>query len=96
MTELISLKNRLTYVLSEAQIKYRSKKADNIDWADLELMDVLKEVNWHLMTRCQKEISLGELKRIEKFALGHHDYSNKFALYCAERILFGKWKGTTK
>lgn len=35
-------------------------------------------------------VSMKDVERAETQASGHSDYSSKFALYCAELVVFGK------
>lgn len=37
-------------------------------------------------------LTIGDLRRIEQSAIGLVDYSNKFALYCAEAAIDPEWK----
>jgi hypothetical protein len=92
MSELIQLRNQLHNFLSDAQDKFRKTYAGTTKWIDKEHEAMLNEVNRHLTERGRPVIALEELRKAEQLALGHSDYSSKFALYCAE-IILGTHKG---
>jgi hypothetical protein len=67
----------------EAQAKLRSKYS-NCEWvaAERELMHHL--VNQERKARGLAKLLVSEIERVELLAVGHSDYTRKFALYCAE------------
>ena len=93
MRELPKLRDQFLQVLVEAQ-RLRSQKSKMIgnepEWMIYEREAMLKAVN---AVRLQKglliEATLADVKRVENCAAGHVDYSQKFALYCAELALEG-------
>jgi hypothetical protein len=48
---------------------------------------MLDAVNAELRSRRKSLTTLNDIIKIEQTALGHVDYSNKFALHCAELVL---------
>lgn len=93
MRELPKLQDQFLRVLVEAQ-RLRSQKSkmigDEPEWMIYEREAMLKAVN---AVRLQKnlliEATMADVKRAERCAVGHVDYSRKFALYCAELALEG-------
>lgn len=93
MRELPKLRDQFLRVLSEAQ-ELRPQKSkrigDELEWVIYEREVMLKAVN---AVRLQKnlliEATMADVKRAESCAAGHVDYSQKFALYCAELALEG-------
>ena len=83
MSELIKLRDHFLKVLSDAQDEHRRKE----DWVELEQQALLNAVNKELLAVRKDPITVAFLRRIEQPALGHSDYSSKFALYCAELVL---------
>lgn len=86
-SEFIQLRDHLLNVLSNAQAKFRKKYADSVVWVAAEQEAMLTEVNRQLEIRGKPTITLTELVKAERSAVGHTDYSSKFSLYCAEIIL---------
>lgn len=76
-------------VLNDAQ-KHRPEKSkrvgDELEWMIYEREVMLRVVN---AVRLQKkpQTTIEEVHRVEEMAVGHIDYSQKFALYCAQLAL---------
>jgi len=93
MRELPRLQEQFLRVLSKAQ-ELRPQKSerigDELEWVIYEREVMLRAVN---AVRSQMglliEATLADVKRAEDCAVGHVDYSRKFALYCAELALEG-------
>ena len=77
-------------VLNDAQ-KHRPEKlkriGDEVEWVIYERKVMLQAVNAVRLQRKRPQISVEELHRVEEMAVGHVDYSQKFALYCAQLAL---------
>lgn len=77
-------------VLSDAQ-RHRSKKSkwvgDELEWVIYEREVMLQAVNAVRLQRERPQVTVKEVHRVERCATGHVDYSQKFALYCAELAL---------
>lgn len=90
--ELPKLRDQFLRVLSEAQ-KLRSQKSewigDELEWVIYEREVMLKTVNAVRLQKGLMEATMADIKRAEGCAKGHVDYSQKFALYCAELALEG-------
>jgi len=88
--DLLRIRGILLHTLAEQQ-EYRSLRNEDIDgelgWIIAERLAMFAEVNRLLSTRGLPTIQLSELCRAELRAVGHSDYSEKFALYCAELVL---------
>lgn len=73
-------------VLGDAQ-KHRPEKSgmigDELEWVIYEREVMLRAVN---AVRLQKkpQTTIEEVHRVEEMAVGHVDYSHKFAFYCAQ------------
>lgn len=50
-------------------------------------LPALDEVNEHRALLGKPPVDAAAIERVERWALGHSDYSSKFALYCAELAL---------
>lgn len=56
------------------------------NWIENELAAMLVAVNQERHNLSKAPISLDALRRQERMAQGHSDYSRKFALYCANLV----------
>jgi hypothetical protein len=97
---LPELTKKFEKILMNAQ-KSRSKRMDLIDlpeikgvpfdrvpeWNVYELEQMLDAVN---QIRKNNHASFDDIRKAERNAVGHSDYTHKFALYCAELALKGK------
>jgi len=76
-------------VLGDAQ-KYRSVKSkligNEFEWVIYERAIMLQAVNAMRLQRGRSQIMVEEVRRVEAMAVGHVDYSRKFALYCAHLV----------
>lgn len=90
MNKLQSLQSVFLDLLTEAQ-KQRAQRCervlDELEWVVYERGVMLKAVNKVRLHRNCFGVVIEEIKRVETFAVGHCDYSQKFALYCAELAL---------
>ena len=78
------------HVLNDAQ-QHRPEKSkrigDELEWVIYEREMMLQAVNAVRLQRKQPQITVEEVYRVEELAVGHIDYSEKFALYCAQLAL---------
>lgn len=82
---LRELAAEMLVALESEQTRRKGKTVD--EWNRSEISRMAFEVNaWrHALRRTLFRRS--EIERVELLAVGHVDYSSKFALYCAELIL---------
>lgn len=85
MSELLVLRAQLLQTLAKAQEK--RKEVNDDSWIEHEFTTMLNAVNTERVRRRLSPTTRTELKLREQQALGHVDYSSKFALYCAELAL---------
>lgn len=87
---LQKLTNDFLRVLNDAQ-KHRSEKSkwigNGLGWVIYEREVMLQVVNAVRLQRKRPRIMVEEVRRVEESAIGHTDYSQKFALYCAQLAL---------
>lgn len=92
MRRLPQLRDQFLQVLSEAQ-ELRPQKmrhiGDELEWVIYEREVMLRAVNAVRLQRDCSAVIVEEVRRVERCASGHVDYSQKFALYCAELALKG-------
>jgi hypothetical protein len=85
--DLKSLADQMLAVLIEAQ-KARSVKSrwivNELEWVVYERQMMQCAVNQVRVERGMAPVTEDDVARVERQALGHCDYSRKFALYCAE------------
>lgn len=85
MSELLVLRAQLLKTLAAAQ--ERRKEVSDDSWIEHEFSTMLNAVNTERARRRLSPTTRTELKLREQNAIGHVDYSSKFALYCAELAL---------
>jgi hypothetical protein len=68
----------------EALTQAQSKRKRQTDWVAFEAAIMLHEVNAFRAERGKAPVDMTTLKKAEGGALGHSDYTRKFALYCLE------------
>jgi len=77
-------------VLNDAQ-KHRSERSrwigDELEWVIYEREVMLQAINAVRLQRKKPRITVEEVYYVEVMAVGHADYSQKFALYCAQLAL---------
>ncbi len=77
-------------VLSDAQ-RHRPEKSkqvgDELEWVIYERKVMFRVINAVRLQRERPQVTIEEVRRVERCAVGHVDYSQKFALYCAELAL---------
>jgi hypothetical protein len=52
----------------------------------LEAVNKVRNDNYHVLNE-KPYVTLDDIRRVERGAVGHSDYSHKFSLYCAELAL---------
>ncbi len=62
------------------------QRGKRLDWIEHERLSMLEAVNKDRLALGKMSVSVVEIERVERMALGHSDYSLKFALYCAELV----------
>jgi hypothetical protein len=66
----------------------RPKREDFVDgelgWVTYERTVMLNAVNTARSERGLPPVTVTEIERVEQQAVGHSDYTQKFALYCSE------------
>lgn len=77
------LQKQLLAILSKAQ----EQRVIRRDWIAFEQQTMLDAVNRMRAERGRETITLTALLKKESLAVGHIDYSSKFALYCAEMVM---------
>jgi len=81
---------KFLHLLNEAQ-QLRPKKSrmigSEVEWMIYERETMWKAVNSIRLQRGRPAVSVEEVERVENQAVGHIDYSQKFALYCAKLAL---------
>lgn len=96
------LRDHLLGVLSKAQ-KERPKLQAEVQvspnrwefaWVTYERLQMLSAVNIERAKRGLSLLTAEDIQRVEQMALGHSDYSLKFALYCMELALGEKVHGS--
>ncbi|MFE7485425.1 hypothetical protein [Streptomyces sp. NPDC057552] len=91
MNSLKASTDSLLAALTRAQ-EQRGQRPELVDgpdgpeceWAAFERTTMHQGVNDIRAERDLPHISLEEIVRVERLAVGHSDYSRKFAFYCAE------------
>lgn len=79
---ILTTRDTLLNKLGEAQ-RQRGKR---LDWIEHERAAMLDAVNCERTCMRKLPLLLEDIERIEQQALGHSDYSLKFALYGAELV----------
>lgn len=81
--QLTDIQGKLLTVLSVDQ----SSRKMRDDWLAHEQNAMLWAVNKERGLLGKPPVGLRAIQRVEQQAIGHVDYSSKFALYCAELVL---------
>lgn len=81
--EWIHLRDELLEVLTKLQEERPRRK----DWVEFERQSMFHAVNSRRILMSKKVVSMDDFMKAERLAVGHSDYSSKFALYCAELVL---------
>lgn len=68
----------------DALVEAQQQRQARIDWREYEMQVVLHKVNEFRAAKDRPPIDLLALERVEAMALGHVDYTRKFALYASE------------
>jgi len=85
--DLRDLRDRFLAVLTKAQEHRPLRTVDA--WIVFERTTMWKTVNTERKHRGLAAIDIADVERVERLAVGHSDYSSKFALYCAELVQRG-------
>ncbi|MFK0182094.1 hypothetical protein ACIQVR_39790 [Streptomyces xanthochromogenes] len=91
MTRLKAATDVLRATLTAAQ-EERPQRPDLVDgpdgpeceWTAYERTRMHETVNAIRTERGLPPVPIGDIVRVERLAVGHSDYSSKFAFYCAE------------
>lgn len=83
--QLIRIRDAILNALTVQQAKRKQYYLDG--WIAAERRVMLDEVNEHRALLGKPPVDAAAIERVERWALGHSDYSSKFALYCAELAL---------
>jgi hypothetical protein len=67
------------------EAKHRSNKTSE-QWILDERQAMCDAVNRLRSLHGKPVVTLAEIERVERSAVGHSDYAHKFALYCAELV----------
>lgn len=67
------------------EAKKRSEKTSE-QWITDERQAMCDAVNSLRILRGKPLVTLADVERVERQAVGHSDYGHKFALYCAELV----------
>ena len=59
-----------------------------LEWITKEREFMLQQVNIERAGLHKNKKSMADIRRVETMAMGHSDYTRKFAIYCAELVLF--------
>jgi hypothetical protein len=86
MTERLRLRDLLLEVLGKAQ-KERPHRREADGWIIYERDQLLRAVNRERSRRGKPPVESARLESVERRAVGHSDYSSKYALYSAELVL---------
>jgi hypothetical protein len=81
------LRDQILAGLSAKQKERR--KAVDIEWVENERNFMFEQVNHYRQLAGKPPLTMDKIVRVETMAMGHCDYSSKFALYCAELVLDG-------
>ena len=92
MNQRLQLRDKLLKVLSTAQEKRPSlRNSVEVDgelaFVHYERHQIYDAVLRERQRLGKPPVALSAVKRVEQLAMGHFDYSSKFALYCAELVL---------
>ena len=96
MTHITNIRDHLLGVLEKAQ-EQRGKLAGRVDsehdrfpierWILHERKTMHDEVNLERSKVGKAPVPIEAVVRVERMAVGHSDFSSKFALYCAELVV---------
>lgn len=95
MTSTLSIRSYLLDLLGVAQ-KVRKKRSERVAtehdrspverWIVFERQTMLDGVNRERVKIGKSPVSMAEIVRVERRAVGHSDFSSKFSLYCAQLV----------
>ena len=80
----IAMIDILERILEKAQESRSTRSVE--EWVEYERTTMWNAVNARRAELGKSDIQLSELMRIECLAVGHSDYTHKFALYCADLV----------
>lgn len=84
---LPELSKEFLEILSEAQDSRPTKViwiGNILEWVLYERSVMLDAVNSFRLKNGFEQVTLDDIEKVERQAVGHSDYSRKFSLYCAE------------
>ena len=84
---MCELQTRFLALLQRAQKERPSRQkwsGDVPEWVNFEGATMLRAVNAERTAAGKQTVDMAQLRHAEQGALGHCDYTTKFALYCAE------------
>lgn len=85
---MLEVRERLARVLAKAQDKRDAREPWGDDgWIEFERAEMLRAVNAERGPH--HPVTMADVVRVETQAVGHSDYVSKFALYCAELVVYG-------
>jgi hypothetical protein len=61
-----------------------------VEWITKEREFMLQQVNIERAGLHKPAKTMADIRRVETMAMGHSDYTRKFAIYCAELVLLDK------
>ena len=82
MNDTMRMKRQFSDLLSTAQ-QLRPMRPNPAEWGKFERSVMLDAVNVERAKRSLDPVTEAQLEKVEQQAVGHVDYSSKFALYCA-------------
>lgn len=83
--DLLRIRDAILNALTVQQAK--RNRCDLGGWIAAERALMLRETNECRAGLGKPPIGIERIMRVERMAVGHSDYSSKFALYCAELAL---------
>lgn len=90
MTSFRPMFQKMLDILSEAQTHRHERDhwvGGELEWIKMEQQSMLEAVNEEREKLRRVKITMEDLIRVEQTAVGHSDYSRKFAAGCARLVL---------
>ncbi|MCX4750978.1 hypothetical protein OG455_41590 [Kitasatospora sp. NBC_01287] len=90
INQRLALHDQLLNILTEAQQERPERQEvfnGELDWVTFERTVMLNAVNAARAAQLLPPIPISAVEAVEQQAIGHSDYSTKFALYCVELAL---------
>jgi hypothetical protein len=87
MTDLLACR---AFVLEALNTECRMRpKAKGLEWIDNERLAVTVAANKWATAHGYRTVTVDDVERVEGMAVGHYDYTSKFALAVAELVVDG-------